>query len=90
MLGKDTLLALRGLAEKPGDSGELVVGCEYFRWLWPNVDDCDKLTSSAWRVASVIESVEIEVTELWRLLLVTDAAEFVGVSTLPARLNWYG
>ena len=62
MLGKGILVALRALFAKPGDNGDLVDECEYFRWL--KTELWERLAIKAWRVASVIESVDTEVTEL--------------------------
>ncbi len=39
-------------------------------------------------VASVMESVDIDVTELWRLLLLIDAAELLGVSKSATIGGW--
>jgi len=43
-------------------------------------EGCDKLRIKAWRVASVIESVDTDVTELCRLLPLTDAEEMLVTS----------
>lgn len=67
-------------AENAGDKGEDIWGREVFRCR--NMDGCERLVRRACRVASVMESVETEVTELCRLLLLIDAAELLGVSEL--------
>lgn len=71
---------LLDLEENPGDKGEDTWGWDVFRCL--NMDGCERLFKRACRVASVIESVETEVTELCRLLLLMDVAELLGVSEL--------
>ena len=71
------------LRPAPGDSGELTLGCENFRWVWPpKHEGCDRLMSKACLVASVIESVDTEVTELWRALPVIDEDATLGLSEL--------
>lgn len=62
-----------------GESGELTVGCEYFLCWPPKTVGRDKLARSAWRVESVIESVETEVTELCLALLFMDGEDMLGL-----------
>ena len=64
----------------PGESGELIDGWEYFLGLCPNTDGCERLVSRACLVASLMESVEIEVTELCLALLVMDDDAMLGLS----------
>lgn len=86
MLGKDALLKLLDLELKLGDRGELMDGWEYVRC--PKTEGCDRLISSAWRVASVIESVDIDVMELCMLLLVMDDVEALDVPPFTAIGGW--
>jgi hypothetical protein len=59
-----------------------MVGCEYFRWLCPNTDGCDNVNNSACLVASVMESVDMDVTELCRPLPAMEDPDMLGLSEL--------
>ncbi len=50
--------------------------------MWPKTEGCARLASSACRVASVMESVEFEVTELCLALPVIEEDDMLGLSEL--------
>lgn len=74
------VLCIAGLDPATGDRGELTDGWECFRVVWPpKTEGCDRLLRSACRVESVMESVDIDVTELCLALLLIEDDAMLGL-----------
>ena len=78
-----------GSLDPPGESGELTDGCEYLRCVLPKTEGWARLASKACLVASVIESVDTELTELCRALPFIDEEDMLGLSELKLDIGWW-